>query len=86
MFKFIGRFWRQRIKHWYEIRYTGKVQRISPNGDIHIKDLPDQPEYLDEIVGHGSFHLESMGRNNWFLQLDGAMVRFYGKIIEIEKS
>lgn len=38
---------------------------------------------LDEIVGHGRFHLEQMSTNEWFLELAGCALWINGKSVRL---
>jgi len=43
----------------------------------------DSAGRLDEIVGHGRFHLEQMSTNEWFLELAGCALWINGKRVRI---
>lgn len=53
-----------------------------PSVDVrHQRAVGEDREHLDEVVGHGPFHLEDMGDGEWFLVLGGVRLRVEGRVV-----
>jgi hypothetical protein len=52
-------------------------------GERYEVRLSDHDGRLDEIVGHGRFHLEQMNTNEWFLELAGCALWINGKGVRL---
>lgn len=64
------------VEHWrdaYQKLWSGKTPEIRLNDDGS----------LDEIVGHGGFHIEQLDANHWFVEVAGCRFNIMGRKVEL---